>query len=255
MPTIKAELRHWTRIRARCRAAFGYRSRLLWTLLYLDRRAASSGIWALDRQIWELLGEEKGFYVELGANNGYLQSNTLWLEIFFGWRGLLIEPVETSFLQCQKYRSGKRNRMVRAACVSDSYKASHVELSVSRKDKFSLLWASPMGVESSVSDPLAHGRAYEGGTDENFDIELAPARTLTSILDEVDAPSTIRFLSLDVEGGEMEVLKGLNFLRYSIEWILVETQNSTKIGNYLESRGYSFHSQLTPHDYLFHWGQ
>ena len=180
-----------------------------------------------------------------------MQSNTLWLEIFFGWHGLLIEPIEDSFLQCKKFRSQKRNTVVRAACVSDAYTASQVELSVSRKDKFSLLWASPMGVESSVGDPLAHGRAYQNGKDEYFDIELAPARTLTSILDEIHAPPSIRFLSLDVEGGEMEVLRGLDLSKYSIEWVLVETQAPAKIANYLGERGYGLHSQLTPHDYIF----
>lgn len=254
MPSVNAQLRHWGNVRARFRAAFGYRSRLIWNLLYLDRNAASSGLWALDRKVWELLGKEKGFYVELGAHNGHLQSNTLWLELFFGWRGLLIEPVETSFLQCLRYRSAKRNFIVRAACVSDTYAASHVKLSISRKDKFSLLWASPIGVESSLSDPLAHGRLYQDEIDENFDIELAPARTLTSILDEVDAPSTIRFLSLDVEGGEMEVLKGLDFATYSIEWVLVETQTPAEIKQYLEEKGYVFFSQLTHHDYMFRLG-
>lgn len=254
MQSIKAQLRHWTNIRARVRAIFGYRSRLIWNLLYLNRRAASSGVWALDQQIWELLGKERGFYVELGAHNGYLQSNTLWLELFFGWHGLLIEPVETSFLQCKRFRSQKRNNIVRAACVSDAYTASTVELSVSRKDKFSLLWASPMGVESSIDDPKSHGRAYEDGVDDNFYIELAPARTLTSILDETNAPLTIRLLSLDVEGGEMEVLKGLDFSKYSIEWILVETNAAAKTKDFLAGKGYVLSAQLTPHDYLFQLG-
>lgn len=81
-------------------------------------------------------------------------------------------------------------------------------------------------------------------------IELAPARTLTSILEEVDAPIGVKFLSVDVEGGELEVLKGISFSKFSVEWILVETHARDLFTDFLGGKGYGYHSQLTPHDYL-----
>jgi hypothetical protein len=58
-------------------------------------------------------------------------------------------------------------------------------------------------------------------------------------------------LSLDVEGGEIEVLKGVDHEKYRFKWILVESRDEKRISEYLEAQGYSFHSKLTGHDYLF----
>lgn len=200
-----------------------------------------------------IVGQKKGFYIELGANDGFTQSNTLRLELFHGWRGLLIEPVRSSFNNCLKNRSLRRNAIVHAACVSDSYERETVELSLSEKNRFSKLWAAPLHVETTIVDPLRHGQRFENVDDDGHHhvIEVAPARTLTAILDEVGAPRQIRLLSLDVEGGELEVLKGLNHRRYRIEWLVVETRDLDAVIKLLSPSGFLFHSALTDWDYVF----
>ncbi|MCJ8281793.1 MAG: FkbM family methyltransferase [Rivularia sp. ALOHA_DT_140] len=47
------------------------------------------------------------------------------------------------------------------------------------------------------------------------------ARTLTSILDEANVKK-IDFFSLDVEGFELNALKGLDFNKYQPEFMLIE---------------------------------
>ena len=118
---------------------------------------------------------------------------------------------------------------------------------------FSKLWASPLNVETTIADPRRHGQQYRDDISDGDDyvIEVAPARTLTSVLDEVGAPKRIQLLSLDVEGGELEVLKGLNFSTYSIDWLVVETRNLDAVVKLLASSGYLFHSALTHWDYVF----
>ena len=50
----------------------------------------------LDRALEALLKDRPpGFFVEAGAFDGYVQSNTYYLERARGWRGLLVEPVPT----------------------------------------------------------------------------------------------------------------------------------------------------------------
>lgn len=253
MPTLKAQLRHWVHLRSALRHRFGYRHRLLWNILYPIRSRASFGLWGLDIRILRVVGKERGFYIELGANNGFTQSNTLRLELFHGWRGLLIEPVAASYSDCLKNRSLRRNVIVRAACVSSSYESETVELSLSNRDLFSKLWASPLGVETTIEDPLKHGQQYRDADGDGTDyvIEVAPARTLTSILEEARAPNRIKLLSLDVEGGELEVLKGLDFSKYSIDWLVVETNNLQAVVNLLGPFGFVLHSPVSHHDYIF----
>ena len=58
------------------------------------------------------------------------------------------------------------------------------------------------------------------GWDRGWEVEV-PARTLSSILDEVAAPD-VDLLSLDVEGFEAEVVKGLDLERHRPRYLLVE---------------------------------
>jgi hypothetical protein len=66
-----------------------------------------------------------GFSVELGANDGTRQSNTLHLEKYHGWGGVLIEPEIKNFEKCEKNRKAK---VVNAACVSFMYNKKTVPL-------------------------------------------------------------------------------------------------------------------------------
>jgi hypothetical protein len=52
----------------------------------------------------------------------------------------------------------------------------------------------------------------------------APARTLSSILDEAGAPE-VDLLSLDIEGYEAQALAGLDFDRHAPRFILVEMRD------------------------------
>lgn len=56
-----------------------------------------------------------------------------------------------------------------------------------------------------------------------FDV---PMRTLTEILDESGTPSNFDLLSLDVEGYEVEVLKGLDFQKYRPKAMCIEVRHN-----------------------------
>jgi len=81
---------------------------------------------------------------------------------------------------------------------------------------------------------------------------MVPARTLTSILDEV-AMSPIDLLSLDVEGFEIEVLKGLDFVKHKPRYILVEclNQNLKEDMDLFLSEHYRFVEAFTYRDFFY----
>lgn len=165
---------------------WGYRHPLLTRFyLRLEGRRPSFGLSGLDRQILDYLGgKQSGYFVELGANNGVSQSNTLLLETFWGGRGTLIEPVGETFLQLIRHRSAKRNHLVQAACVSFEFADSTVKIATSG------LMSAPIGVDSDVHDPVEHAKSglkHTPGRDK-ITIEEVPARTLAGILDSAKAP-------------------------------------------------------------------
>ena len=63
-----------------------------------------TGLNQIDQQLLQYLDYSGGFFVELGANDGIRQSNTLFLEKKKHWKGLLIEPFPERAKECEKNR-------------------------------------------------------------------------------------------------------------------------------------------------------
>jgi FkbM family methyltransferase len=208
------------------------------------------GLDDLDRQIEKYLDVDGGYFVELGANDGQFQSNTLFYEKSRNWHGVLVEPASNLFLQCRKNRSPK-NHIVCAACVSFDYKQEFVKMIYSNSMSVSL------NVDTDVNDPAAHaelGRQFLK-PDETLFTFGAVARTLNSILVEAHAPKQIDFFSLDVEGSELEVLKGVDHDAYRFRYMLVECRNLPRLRDYLETHRYRLLEKFNEHDYLFSDGK
>lgn len=204
------------------------------------------GLNELDRQIEPYLDFDGGFFVELGANDGLFQSNTWYYEAQRGWRGVLVEPAPNLFLDCRRNRSAS-NHIACAACVAFGYPGEFVRIVYSNAMSVSL------GIETDLADPLAHaelGRQFlrEGETVFAFG---AVARPLNDILAEANAPLTIDFLSLDVEGGEIEVLRGVDHNRYRFRYMLIECRDIDRLSAYLAPLGYLLLKRFNEHDYLF----
>ncbi len=72
---------------------------------YKSGRFSRDGI---DKKLENLLPHKNGFYVELGANDGALASNSYYFDLKKNWKGILIEPAPNLFLSCKK-RRGKNN--------------------------------------------------------------------------------------------------------------------------------------------------
>ena len=228
---------------------FRFRNRTVARLAtWLKGNERSFGLRGLDRTIVEHLGGQRnGFFVELGANNGVSQSNSLLLELYFGWRGVLIEPVTGAWRQLRKNRNARRNHLANVACVSFAFPHDHVEIATSN------LMSTPLGVDSDIADPLRHairGLKFVQGQ-ESVTIERAIATTLTRVLDAAGAPATIDFLSLDVEGAELEVLKGVDFSRYHFKVMVIESRDIERLSSFLHIHRYRLTRPLSQHDFLF----
>ena len=79
----------------------------------------------------------------------------------------------------------------------------------------------------------------------------ATAVTLNSILEKSKAPKEIDFLSLDVEGAELEVLKGIDFNKFSFKFMLIEVRDIKRMESFLLQHGYLLEKKFSTHDYLF----
>jgi len=200
----------------------------------------------LDKKLRKRISKRSGFYVEIGANDGVNQSNTLHFEKALGWKGVLIEPIPHRFLECKKNRS-KENTFFCNACVSDDYKNEFVKIIYSN-----LMSVAPE-LDLDLERPYEHAATGHQFLDEH-EVTFtfgAIAKTLTSILVEANAPRFIDLFSLDVEGAELEVLKGVDFDHYTFGHLLVESRNINRLERFLNQKGYRLVEPLSVHDYLF----
>jgi FkbM family methyltransferase len=169
----------------------------------------------LDRKLARWLPQRGGFFVEAGAYDGFIQSNTYWFERFRDWRGVLVEPVPHQFARARRVR--RRSRVFNCALVSPEHREPTVTM------RYGGLMSVVRGARGAGDDEERHVRAGDmyGLDDVAYDISV-PARTLSSILEEAVAPSEIDLLSLDVEGFEASVLRGLDLDRFAPRFILIE---------------------------------
>jgi FkbM family methyltransferase len=201
----------------------------------------------LDRKLREKISKRNGYFVELGANNGIDQSNTLHFENELGWRGVLVEPIPHRYLECIQNRAAD-NAFFCNACVSNEYSKEFVKIIYSN-----LMSVAPeldLDLPRSPAEHAALGAQFLARGEQPFEFG-AIARTLTSILDEAKAPAVIDLLSLDVEGAERDVLLGIDFRRYSFENIVVECRDLSQINGLLIENGYTLVEPLSEQDYHY----
>ena len=108
-------------------------------------------------------------------------------------------------------------------------------------------------LELDLEDRDAHilsGKKFLSVNEDVFSFG-AVAETLSSILKKSNAPKEIDFLSLDVEGAELEVLKGVDFDEFSFKFMLIEVRDIKRMENFLYQYGYVLEKQFSSHDYLF----
>lgn len=157
-----------------------------------------------------------GTFLDFGAYDGLYFSNSWLLETHFNWHGVLIDPIPRHFEEM------RRNRK----CIS-----IHAAVTANKKEFIKVLELPA----SNLSKPVIKRRF----TDK---VHKVPAFTRTEIIDRYFPSKSIDFLSIDVEGEDLEILASVDFSKYQINAICVEhnyrtdSQESLK---YLEVSGYT----------------
>jgi FkbM family methyltransferase len=195
---------------------------------------------SLDQLLTEYL-PPKGTYIEAGALDGFNFSNTYYLDRVKGWSGLLVEPNPPQFQSCLDFR--RRAIVVQCALVPFDYADKTVNLSYGAD--LSWVEGAYLGDEEKARREMLKRYGLSG---ESI---MVPARTIQSLIDEFQLQ--VDFFSLDVEGFENSVLRGLDFARSAPAVLLVECHTTERLQEVKETLGNRYHRErkLTRHDYLF----
>lgn len=160
-------------------------------------------------------GVTNGFFLDVGSGHGTIGSNTKALEEL-GWSGVCVDPFPT--------------HMEGRTCVMEK---AVVSSSAGQVVKFHT--HSGLG---GIADTLGKWKEEAAKSPA---VELTTT-TLGDLLERTKAPSYIHFLSLDIEGAELEALKGVPFDKYRFGAMAIEHNEEepkrSDLIRFLEDKGY-----------------
>jgi len=173
-------------------------------------------LWILDR-----VGPS-GYFIEVGASDGISASNCYLLEQK-GWSGVAIDPYTPN------YPLLIQNRKCEICCaVIDSEERTTDFLCQTKS------LSGHYGL-SGITDHFPSSQHKQSIIDKYGGVlQKVQTHTLTNVLRLCNAPSHIDYLSIDTEGGDYNVLLGLNFDEFSVSYISVECANPQKFIDLLE---------------------
>ena len=204
--------------------------------------------------IEKLLGLKKnrmnGFFIEAGAACGEHLSNTLYLEMIYGWTGLLVEPNPDMLA---KLYSKHRNAWVLPHCLSTKPMVEVVTFDAS-------YYNSGIMLDGKVKPSFLGGRDPIKKPPRNYERELqVQCFPLYSVLQALNNPK-IDYFSLDIEGAEYVVLETLPWNKINMTLMSIETNHAGDIfpGSrediqiFLEAHGYKLKETVVIDDFYIH---
>jgi len=160
-------------------------------------------------------GVTDGFFLDVGSGHGTIGSNTKALEEL-GWTGICVDPFPT-------YMEGR-------TCIMEKVVVSSAAGQVVKLHTHSGL--------GGIADTLGKWKAE---AEKSPAVELTTT-TLADVLARNNAPSFIHFVSLDIEGAELDALRAVPFDKYRFGSMAIEHNDEepkrTDLVKFLESKGY-----------------
>ena len=162
--------------------------------------------------------KEDGFFVDVGAYDGITYSNTYGLAKA-GWTGILFEPVHTYFHQCVDN-------------YNDFRKIKVLNFAVGSKNEEGLIYTGKHAVSTLSKDfknriaNTDYGKDLYTRTDRCSVVTLDS--TLTTFIKSGLLFKSFDILSIDVEGYEVEVLKGFDINKWKPKMVIIEAHELHK---------------------------
>jgi len=177
-----------------------------------------------------------GFFVEVGAYDGVVLSNTYFFEIERQWTGILIEPDSKNAANCRANRSN--SEICECAAVGSPEIAEIAFFKVSGGE-----------VYSTVNLVESHAQRLE-----QFGLTPTETKVAARTLDQIFAKSEVKsidFISIDVEEGELDVLKGFDICRWMPKIMMIESNSVERdplIREYFVRHGYAYLHSIAIND-------
>lgn len=192
------------------------------TLRYLKRRATFSQH-GEDRFVLDYFGNRPGFYIDVGANHPFRASNT-YLLYLNGWRGITIEPLPYLSRKHKRYRPDDL----------------HFNGGAGSRDGVMRFYELTPALVSTFDAELAADWVRQRKAVQTSCRDI-PVTTIASLCKQLGVHRQVDFLTIDCEGRDLDVLRGIDWEVTKPRLITIETaheQDGGEIGRFLTQLGY-----------------
>ena len=169
-----------------------------------------------------------GFFVDIGAYDGVVLSNTYFFEKELGWKGICIEPQTKQYELLLK----NRNCICVNGCVADfTGKGLFLEI----EGYSTMLSGLIEKYDENHLKRIEHETSTLGGSKKQVEVECY----LLNDLLKKNFVKNVDFCSIDVEGAELDILKTIDFKNFHFNIFSIENNNKNlTIQNFMEQNGY-----------------
>lgn len=175
-----------------------------------------------DRQLHALIGDGPGVCVEVGGHDGVTGSMSYYFEKL-GWTCLVVEPIPALAAEIRSRRS-----CLVAEAAADDHNGQAVFLVPEGSETFATL----------DNDNARRSRIGEHtGAMQRIEVQV---RSLDDMMTDAGL-KRVDFISIDVEGNELNVLKGLTLDHWTPRFLILEDNSfcrDASIADHLQSYGY-----------------
>lgn len=174
--------------------------------------------------------KRNGTYLEIGVHDGEKANNTVMMDQEYGWSGVCIDPMMKNMEKrsCKQFNVALGSEPGEADFRYGDGSFDEGDQGLSGLDKF------------ATSDD---NKQWKDAV-SNFKMKKVPVRVPEDVFTEANLPSTIDYMSLDVEGAEMDILKSFPFDKYCVKYATIETNNDKEkekeMEEFMTQRGYKF---------------
>ena len=156
--------------------------------------------------------KKKGYFVEIGAFDGVLGSNCIHFEKSMKWDGIAIEP---STIQFEKLKLNRKCHLINKAIATEEKEVEFLEVEEGYTQMSGIINENFTSEETIKKDPRSKTKKI--------------IITTTTFDKNIPFDKEIDYLSIDIEGGEMELLDSIDFKKYNIKVISVENNSPEKL--------------------------
>ena len=174
--------------------------------------------------------KKNGFFIEIGAYDGIMGSNCYHFEKYLNWDGIALEP---SSIQFEKL---KKNRKCKLFNDAISYEVKEVEFMEVTEGLTQMSGINNDSFKRNINI-----------ISNNHASKMRAINMKTITFDQIVSKNTkIDYLSVDIEGEEMDLLNSINFNDYEIKVISVENNipKTQNFKNFFDIKNFTYYDRV-----------